>query len=70
MKNKGIFGFIMMSILLVPFYFIRIPVLNKTDPENRLDNVIEAFYQIYDNYLILLGVLGKSIARNLHLVDT
>jgi hypothetical protein len=48
----------MMSAILFLFYFIKIPMFSQTDPDNRLENIIEAFYQIYNNIYILWGVLG------------
>lgn len=48
-----------MSILLIPMYFIEIPELSKLDPDNRIENVIDAFYQLINNPYIITATIGR-----------
>ena len=47
-----------MIILFVPLYYIKIPIFSKSDPEHRLENIIDVFYQIKGNSFILAGIIG------------
>ncbi len=55
---EGIFGFTILSLLLIPLYYIKVPQLSKDDPDHRLENVPDALHQIADNPVILAAVIG------------
>ncbi len=48
---------IVLSILLVPMYFIHVPATFSNDPDGRLENALVAFHQMGENPLILLALL-------------
>lgn len=53
---EGIFGFAVLSILLVPMYFIHVPFSNN--PRGVLEDAIDAFYMIKHNSLLLVPITG------------
>jgi drug/metabolite transporter (DMT)-like permease len=59
---EGIFGFIILGILLIPMYFIHIPAMSKDDPYHRLENALDAFHQMFDNPIILIATLGNVLS--------
>lgn len=57
----GFFGFVVLSLLLIPMYFI--PVGNFGDnPRQVLEDAIDAFCQIGNKPLILLALLGNIVS--------
>ncbi|XP_038076440.1 solute carrier family 35 member F6-like [Patiria miniata] len=58
---EGFFGFCVLSLLLIPFYFIDAGQFSKL-PDDALDNAIDAFLQIANNRIILVGTLGTIIS--------
>lgn len=58
---EGIFGFSVLSVLLVPFYFIRTLTVSSWQPA-RFENALDGFKQIGNNNLILAGVLLNIIS--------
>lgn len=58
---EGLFGMVILSALMIPMYFIRVPVTFSNDPEHRLENVILAFKEIHDQPLILLALLSTIV---------
>ncbi|XP_067945965.1 solute carrier family 35 member F6-like isoform X1 [Watersipora subatra] len=62
---EGFFGFITLSVLLVPMYFIQVGPGGSfitSDPEYRLENALDAFYQMGSNPLIIVAQLGNVIS--------
>lgn len=57
----GAFGFLMMSLILVPCYYIKIPF--STNPRGVIDDLPDAITQIMNNKLILLALIGKKILK-------
>jgi drug/metabolite transporter (DMT)-like permease len=55
---EGIFGFIVLSILLVPMYFIHVPAVFSNNPRNVVEDAIDAFYMIKHNYMLLVPITG------------
>lgn len=51
---EGTFGFIVLSILLVPLYYIKIPGLSE--------DAIDAFVMIKNNHLLLVPITGTIIS--------
>ena len=57
----GIFGFSVLTVLLVPFYFIPAGAFTPVElPDYPLEDAIDAFWQLYDNKLIIVATLGES----------
>lgn len=59
---EGLFGMVVLSGLMIPMYFIRVPATFSNDPEHRMENVILAFKQIYENPVVLMA-LSCTIIR-------
>uniref|UniRef100_A0A5S6QLH3 EamA domain-containing protein n=1 Tax=Trichuris muris TaxID=70415 RepID=A0A5S6QLH3_TRIMR len=59
---EGLFGFILMTVICVCFYFVKAQPPFTVDPEMRLENVPFAFRQIAANSLILLPILGLIVS--------
>lgn len=55
---EGIFGFVVLSILLVPMYFIHVPSAFSKNPRNVVEDAIDAFYMIKNNNLLLVPITG------------
>jgi hypothetical protein len=43
-------------------YFIKFPALSKDDPDHRLENVPDAFHQMFDNPVIIVAVLMNLVS--------
>lgn len=55
----GVFGFLMMSVLLVPFYFIQVGYpLAGNNSRGVVEDFPEAINQIMDNKWILFALIG------------
>lgn len=50
----------MMSVLLVPFYYIKAGFLAGNNSRGVIEDFPEAITQIMDNKCILVAVLGKN----------
>lgn len=61
---EGVFGFIIVSILLVPMYYIRVPSTFSSNPEHRLEDIVFAFKEMGEKPVILIAIffLIASIA--------
>lgn len=56
---EGIFGFITLSILLFPMYFIKIKTGKIFDsPDNRIEDAIDGYYQIKNSWQVATGLSG------------
>ncbi|CAN7986839.1 unnamed protein product [Ixodes pacificus] len=55
---EGFFGFVVLSFLLVPMYFIPVGNTIFQNPGGQLEDAIDGFYQIYNSWQVALGVLG------------
>uniref|UniRef100_T1IPN2 Membrane metallo-endopeptidase-like 1 n=1 Tax=Strigamia maritima TaxID=126957 RepID=T1IPN2_STRMM len=56
---EGMFGFIVLSILLIPMYFIHLPGKFATNPEERFEDPIDAFTQMGNSPQLCIAVLGN-----------
>ncbi|XP_072036666.1 solute carrier family 35 member F6-like [Amphiura filiformis] len=60
---EGVFGFSVLSILLVPFYFIPAGAFTPVQiPGYPLEDAIDAFYQMHFNKFILIATFGTLIS--------
>lgn len=58
---EGIFGVTILSTLLVPMYFITGQGPLFASPGHRLEDAIDAFYQIIHSWQVATGLSGKSV---------
>ncbi|XP_017267268.1 solute carrier family 35 member F6 [Kryptolebias marmoratus] len=59
--TEGLFGFIVLSLLLFPMYFIYVGSFSN-NPRQVLEDSIDAFCQIGHKPLILLALLGNTVS--------
>ncbi|CAF1124850.1 unnamed protein product [Adineta ricciae] len=58
---EGIFGFLTLSLVIIPFHFIHLKTSNS-GPEHRLEDVPEAFCQMGHNYIIIIATVGNILS--------
>ncbi|KAJ8355452.1 hypothetical protein SKAU_G00182460 [Synaphobranchus kaupii] len=58
--TEGLFGFVILSLLLIPMYFI--PVGFSNNPRQVLEDALDAFCQIGHEPKIILPLLGNTIS--------
>ncbi|KAK7018697.1 hypothetical protein SK128_026496 [Halocaridina rubra] len=58
---EGVFGFVTLSILLVPMYWIPAGIFSG-NPREVLEDVPDAFHQIGSNPVLLAAILGNIIS--------
>lgn len=57
---EGIFGFITLSLLLVPMYFIKVGgKMFETNPNGQIEDAIDGFYQIFNSWEVASGISGS-----------
>lgn len=59
---EGFFGFVVLSILLVPMYFIPTGNMIFQNPGGQMEDAIDGFYQIYNSWQVCLGVVGTVLS--------
>lgn len=59
---EGTYGFVVLSILLVPMYFIHVPPQFSSNPRGVMEDAIDAFVQIKNNHLLLVPITGSIIS--------
>lgn len=57
----GLFGFVVLSLLLIPMYFIHVGKFSD-NPRQVLEDALDAFCQIGHQPLILLALLGNTVS--------
>lgn len=57
----GLFGFLVLGFLQIPFYFIHAGPPVTQNVGDRLEDAIDAFVQIGHSWQLALAVLGKKI---------
>lgn len=59
---EGLFGFVVLAILQIPFYFIYVgPVFGK-NPREVLEDVLDGFVQMGNNNLLIVATMGTIIS--------
>ncbi|XP_070782220.1 solute carrier family 35 member F6 [Enoplosus armatus] len=58
---EGLFGFFVLSLLLIPMYFIYVGDFSD-NPRHVLEDALDAFCQIGHQPLILLALLGNTVS--------
>jgi len=56
---KGLFGFLMMSLLLVPFYYINVSSPFSSNIPHKVEDFPDAITQIMNNKWILVALIGN-----------
>lgn len=59
--TEGLFGFFILSLLLIPMYFIIVGDFSN-NPRHVLEDALDAFCQIGHQPLILLALLGNTVS--------
>lgn len=59
--TEGFFGFVVLSLLLIPMYFIPVGEFSN-NPRHVLEDALDAFCQIGHQPLILLALLGNTVS--------
>ncbi|XP_076611622.1 solute carrier family 35 member F6 [Chaetodon auriga] len=59
--TEGFFGFIVLTLLLIPMYFIHVGNFSD-NPRHVLEDALDAFCQIGHQPLILLALLGNTVS--------
>lgn len=57
---EGTFGFGVLSLLLIPMYFIRVPATFSST--GTMEDAIDAFVQIGNNLMLLVPILGTIVS--------
>lgn len=61
-SSSGVFGFTVLSLLLIPFYFIRLCAIRIDIPDCRLEDAIDAFHQLGNNPIIVIATVGTILS--------
>ncbi|KAK5638532.1 hypothetical protein RI129_012827 [Pyrocoelia pectoralis] len=59
---EGIFGFTVLACLQVPFYFIKVGPPFSDNYRGVLEDAIDAFVQMGNNYLLVFAILGTILS--------
>lgn len=59
---EGIFGFTVLACLQVPFYFIKVGPPFSGNYRGVLEDAIDAFVQMGNNYLLIFAILGTVLS--------
>jgi len=59
---EGLFGFVVLTILLIPMYYIHVNATFSSSPEYRLEDALDAFTQLKNNGTLLVAFLGNVIS--------
>jgi len=59
---EGFFGFSILGLLLIPMYYIYIPGHLFNNPRETIEDAIDGFMQMGQNWHILFGILGTLIS--------
>lgn len=59
---EGVFGFVTLSALLVPMYFVRVGPPFSDNPRMVLEDALDAFVQMANNPVIIVAMSGAHAA--------
>ncbi|EDV24200.1 Solute carrier family 35 member F6 [Trichoplax sp. H2] len=59
---EGFFGFFILGILLIPFYFIHANEMFSHSPQFRLEDALDAFCQMGNSKIIVIAMIGNIIS--------
>ncbi|EFX65280.1 hypothetical protein DAPPUDRAFT_117419 [Daphnia pulex] len=60
--SAGIFGFVTLSLLLIPMYFLRVGPPFISNPRMVLEDALDGFIQMRNNPMIILAMSGTVIS--------
>lgn len=58
----GLFGFVILSILLVPMYYIKVGNSIFNNPGGRMEDALDGFTQIKNNWRVALALSGMYMS--------
>lgn len=64
---SGLFGLTILTVLLVPMYYIHVPSTFSTNPYHRLEDIFDAFGEVRDNPWIGAALL-LTVIRSLFML--
>ncbi|XP_076350796.1 solute carrier family 35 member F6-like isoform X3 [Tachypleus tridentatus] len=59
---EGLFGFTTLTLLQIPMYYIPVGNTIFKNPDGNLEDAIDGFYQIGNNWQVAMGVLGTVVS--------
>lgn len=59
---EGLFGFIVLSLILIPFYFIELPRKFASPPHFVIEDSYDGMIQVFNNVYLSLTVLGAILS--------
>lgn len=59
---EGIFGFTVLALLQIPFYYIKVGPPFSNNSRGVLEDAIDAFIQIGNNYNLVFAILGTIVS--------
>lgn len=59
---EGLFGFLVLTILLFPMYYIHVGDTFSGSPENRLEDALDAFVQLGNNWQLAFAFCGTMVS--------
>lgn len=59
---EGFFGFCVLSLLLIPMYFINVPPKFTNNPRGVMEDAIDAFYMIKNEHLLMVPITGTIVS--------
>jgi len=59
---EGLFGFSILSLLLIPMYYIPTGHLIFDNPDGQMEDAIDGFYQIGNSAQVAFALTGRTIA--------
>ncbi|GIY47294.1 solute carrier family 35 member F6 [Caerostris darwini] len=59
---EGLFGFVTLTILLVPMYYIKVGNSVFNNPGGRLEDALDAFVQIGNNWRVAVAITGTIVS--------
>lgn len=60
--SEGLFGFVVLTILLFPMYHIHVNSTFSSSPEYRLEDALDGFYQLGNNWQLSMAFTGTIIS--------
>ncbi|XP_028653176.1 solute carrier family 35 member F6 [Erpetoichthys calabaricus] len=60
--TEGLFGFVILSILLIPMFYIPVGSFSSNPQHQVLEDALDAFCQMHNQPLIILALLGNIIS--------
>ncbi|KAF5279940.1 hypothetical protein FQR65_LT15122 [Abscondita terminalis] len=59
---EGIFGFVVLAFLQIPFYFIMVPPPFASNDRGALEDALDALVQMGNNYRLVISIIGTILS--------